>query len=160
MPSLCVILESIKDEKVLIDILWSVSYITASQEEEFVDVILEELPMKKIMKCLECTNKALKVPSLRIVGNIAACSALKCQMLFDHNVLHTLQHSFVTNNIPILREVCWILSNLAAGPIEHIQLIINQETLLTSLFRIISTSDITVIIYIYIYICRRKRRQQ
>ena len=152
MPILCVKLDWYEDPNVLINILWSLCCITESQNEEFVDAILEEPPMKKIMICIKCENTKLNVLSVGIVSNIAAYSALKCQKLFDYKVLHALEKSIATNNIPILREVCLILCNLAVGPIEHIQLIINQESLLNSLFTLIITSDITVIIYIYIYI--------
>ena len=155
------IFNSIEDKScILSDILWCFSYITDYEESsddlieyknELVHEIIKKLNLAKVIKLLE-EKESIRSPTLRIIGNLTTYENVEyADLLPENNLIKYLGICMNNNLTSVIQETCWIISNIATGPIEHIEQIIQSE-LITLLFSAIKDQDITVLYYIYIYI--------
>lgn len=60
-------------------------------------------------------------PALRVVGNILAGDDVQTQMCLDCNVLFYLEQLLSVDNILIVKEALWCISNITAGNEKQIQ---------------------------------------
>jgi hypothetical protein len=61
------------------------------------------------------------IPALRVIGNLLTTSdADKISMMLEYNLLDKINSLMLSTSTNIIKECCWALSNIAAGPPEHI----------------------------------------
>ena len=155
------IFNSIEDKGILSDILWCFSYITENVESpdelikykiELFHKTIKELDFAKVIKLLEMEEKSIRTPTLMIIGNLTNTENVAyTELLLENELIKYLEFCMDNNHNSVIRETCWIISNIATGPPHHIDQIIQSE-LIALLFRVIKYQDITVIYIIYIYI--------
>jgi importin subunit alpha-1 len=73
-------------------------------------------------------DHSLFVPSLRSMGNILTSSdSLIIERCLFHNVLTPLTEIMFSNSSHMIKECCWALSNITAGPSAHIEALVESE---------------------------------
>lgn len=78
--------------------------------------------------CDECAL-FFQIPSLRTVGNIVTGTEHQTQMAIDAGLLKVLPHLLRHPKTSIQKEAAWVLSNVAAGSQQQIQLLIVYDLL-------------------------------
>ena len=97
------------------DILWAVSYISDGPDER-IDDILTYFDPKKFIELMIHNKDTIKVPALRIVGNIITGNDVQTQTMLDLNVIDNLKlllESPIKESIR--KEIMWTISNITAG---------------------------------------------
>lgn len=84
-----------------------------------------------------------QTPSLRTVGNIVTGTDHQTQLAIDAGILRVLPRLLLYPKSSIQKEAAWTLSNVAAGPQEHIQELIDCDVLppVLALLRNVSGTD-------------------
>lgn len=160
LPIICQTILEKKDEKIMGDSLWALSYISDYGDNEVVEAlnnfkILEVLigimaeankqhkhflsnshqVTPKDMQSWECKQSRFCQPCMRIVGNIVTGTDEQTQLILNEgfldNILFYLNHS--TQNVR--REIIWCLSNIGAGNNEQIEEIISREWLMKDIMK-------------------------
>lgn len=70
-----------------------------------------------------------QTPSLRTVGNIVTGSDHQTQLAIEAGILSVLPQLLLYPKSSIQKEAAWTLSNVAAGPQQHIQQLIDCNIL-------------------------------
>jgi len=90
-------------------------------------------------------DKNLFLNVLRILGNFSANEDSFTAVIVEKNIITVLkkclQHK---NENSISREICWILSNIAAGLEEHTDLFFRTEGLIETLFNVLKEGETEV----------------
>lgn len=136
LPNLCRLTFS-SDEDVLSDVCWALSYIDG--DSEVIQQIIDLGIVRKVIQLMMSQKMKIKVPALRIIGNLATGNDVQTRTLLNCNLLPCL-HSFLGGTKPELaKEACWILSNIAAGPTSHIDMLL-QANFVPQLLAILNSS--------------------
>jgi hypothetical protein len=133
-PSLPVICELLRqdDEEAITDSSWALSYITDNgggiTVEEAIHCAQAFIPR------LRHDSVTVVVPTLRTLGNIVTSpDNAVTQACIDCGCLPPLHSLLRSQKTPILKETCWVISNITAGTISQIQAVLDAgiiETLL------------------------------
>jgi importin subunit alpha-6/7 len=65
-------------------------------------------------------NLAIAMPMIRCIGNIVTGDEYQTQIAINGGVLLSLNELIQHSNKMIRKEVCWVLSNITAGPDHQI----------------------------------------
>lgn len=117
----------IKDEEVTSNVLWALSYFSDA-DAKYSRLILENINLKVILDCVLNQNLKIKVPALRVVGCILASDEKDVEEVLDLGGLEVLK-KLITNpstECSILKEGCWAISNITAGPFKHIEQVLDS----------------------------------
>lgn len=138
------------DEEIVKDSLWALGY-AVDCSVEIGNLLLKSQILGLIFKLLECLVKRLNnmesdpvlektakfcvMPILRIIGNIITGTDEQTNILTTYNnnallpYLYEIYYKYdeLYKLARIRKEICWILSNIAAGPKEHGDLLINYK---------------------------------
>jgi len=120
----------ITDKSCLVDSLCTIANLTSCAPEKISDII-HAMEVKRIVKFLSSEEIALQTPALRIFGNMAVGSEDDARKIIDVGVLTEIYKILMntTTSPGIFTECLWIISNLACGPPNHIQELINERIL-------------------------------
>ncbi|CAK78560.1 unnamed protein product (macronuclear) [Paramecium tetraurelia] len=128
------IIIAVDEEQQLIDACWGLGYL--SQNDNQIHLLVKFGVIEKLVMLLHLENKNIVIPALRILGNILTGTEEQTDQVLNAGVLQgfiiQLQQS---NNQAIRQDICWALSNIAAGTVTQIKQIITKDSLLLSLFR-------------------------
>lgn len=97
--------------------LWTLASITDVNdgewdEEKIISIAMENIGNKKA---------SIKIPSIRILGNICAENDSCTSRVISQGGLNALVSELqAEERSPILLELCWALSNVSSGPSLHI----------------------------------------
>lgn len=120
-------------EQVKIDACWSLAHITDIGIIQ-VTYLLNSKLHEYVLPLLSNSSEALQTPIIRIAGNISTGDQACCQLILDYNCLLVFKNILsYSHNERILREVCWTISNIAAGTQKQIQKIIDTNGLIDTL---------------------------
>lgn len=132
LPVMSEVLSHTRDEAVLIDGLWSVSFITddttptserldcAAQLDGFVPLLVT---------FLRSSVFAIQSAALRCIGNLAAGTDAHTQSLLDADALSSLLALLVSSKKSLRKEACWAISNISAGNARHVDAIVDANLL-------------------------------
>lgn len=82
---------------------------------------------------------------LRILGNFSANEHVYTTEIVEKNILRNLKIVLEEKNPSnIIKEICWILSNIAAGLEEHVDMFYKEDGLVNILFKILKTESFDV----------------
>ncbi|KJE94089.1 hypothetical protein CAOG_04781 [Capsaspora owczarzaki ATCC 30864] len=127
-PALSVIpiLLYVKDEEILTDTCWALSYLTDADSLQ-IQTIVDTGITPRLTELLLHHNINVVTPAVRTVGNIVTADDRLTQVVVNHGVLAklgTLLHGLRDN---IKKEACWTISNITAGSADQIQAVINAN---------------------------------
>ena len=128
------------------DILWGLSFLTENSSE-YVELMFESVSPKRLAQLLLHENHGIKVAAMRIVGNVCACSESDTDTLIANDCLEGLKRIITSGNSEptLVKEGCWVVSNIAAGP-AHIQKLITTDIIKIIAFLIGCAKDFAVIL--------------
>jgi len=82
---------------------------------------------------------------LRVLGNFSANEQEYTEEIIKFNILQRLKEILAKDPPSIItKEICWILSNIAAGLEEHVDLFFTNKDMLAILFNILKRDDLEV----------------
>jgi len=114
----------------LSDVLWGISYLTDSTS----DVLQAAIDAGIVAACvpmLDASNHIdVILPALRVCGNAVAGNDQQTQAALDANLLTFLQPLTHSGNRRLRKEACWIVSNVAAGTPQQVNLLLREIDLL------------------------------
>lgn len=115
---------SFKDEEVVGDSIWAISYITGSSNEG-IQCIVDSGIVSRVVELMVHTNQSIMVPALRTIGNIASGTNYQTQSLITFNALPNLVLLINHTKKMVRKEALWASSNLAAGTPTQLQKMID-----------------------------------
>jgi len=119
-----------RDEEVLTDSCWALSYITDDQttgNQKIAAVIQQKDVCSRLIHLLQHGKSSVQVPSLRTIGNIVTGDDHQTQAMLRHNPLPALLGMLSCQKKTLRKETCWTISNITAGTPEQIQQVINAN---------------------------------
>lgn len=112
------------DSQVVVDATWGLSYISDGPAER-VQTVLNAGIVPKIVEHMICPAPALKIPAIRIIGNIASGDDEQTQVIINCGALPSFCDLMRHSKRAIRKEVCWTVSNIAAGESHQIDALMN-----------------------------------
>jgi hypothetical protein len=112
------------DDQILIDTLWSVSYLSEGDNHR-IQAVIEAGVVRRCVELLLHKNTLVQTPALRALGNMVTGDDAQTQIVLNCGVLPPLCTLLDNPKRVIRKEACWTISNITAGSSEQIQLVIN-----------------------------------
>ncbi|VDO92323.1 unnamed protein product [Soboliphyme baturini] len=136
--------EYFDDESIIADNCWSLANLMTDHENF---LIIEEIIRFGFCPQLVRTLKSAKGDderldgALRATGNIATGTDQQTQVLLDNDFLGTAALLLENPELTVVRETCWVLSNITAGTRDQIQQFLEYPGLLTKVASILNKDD-------------------
>lgn len=114
------------DTEIGVQVLWAFSHIL-DWDKEAMDLVMENATLQTISHRLSHPSTDMRRAALRVLGNICSGPVDYVEKVLASGCIPTLQ-AWVRPHFEdqeLLKEACWLLSNVAVGPTEHIQLLID-----------------------------------
>ncbi|CAJ0573317.1 unnamed protein product, partial [Mesorhabditis spiculigera] len=127
------------DKTVRQDSCWAASYLTDGPDEQIQIAVEAGLP--SLVKGMLSDNDGVLAPALRVLGNMATGNDQLTQYVVDLGVLDLLPRLVErTKSTTIVKECCWLISNIIAGTQAQIQAVIDAN-LLPLVVQVMATGD-------------------
>jgi importin subunit alpha-6/7 len=136
IPALVSIVMNSTKNSIIIDALWAISYISDGEDER-IDAILKTNNgiAARLVQLVSSGDSALMAPAVRILGNFASGNEEQTQSVIDAGLLNIALNVLNSGKKNLRKEMCWLLSNIAAGTPKQIASLMNtkhlSETLIT-----------------------------
>lgn len=119
----------IKDDGIIHDILWAI-VLLMENDPLYIENIVDNVNMKRVIELLEFGNPKQKVACLRIIGTATCHSDVATEDLVALDCLKPLKKILLNNDgssNPLIKEACWVISNIAVENIRAIQVLISLD---------------------------------
>jgi len=145
VPYLIESLASETDKEIVVENLWTCAYISDTGDEAIQGFVQCGILTKVANVVLtQVDNIVLLTPALRTLSNIVSGSDDATDYIISLNVVPTIVALLSHAKIAIRKEVCFFLSNVAAGTQPHIDYIFKFPSLLTKLKGVVLNDDATI----------------
>eukprot|EP01025_Chloroclados_australasicus_P032313 TRINITY_DN3275_c0_g1_i4.p1 TRINITY_DN3275_c0_g1~~TRINITY_DN3275_c0_g1_i4.p1 ORF type:complete len:549 (+),score=80.48 TRINITY_DN3275_c0_g1_i4:238-1647(+) len=142
LPTLARLVHS-KDEEVVTDSCWALSYLSDGTNDNIQEVIQSGI-CRKLVELLMHFQTSVLVPALRTVGNIVTGDDLQTQVIINCGALSCFLHLLNTAyKKSIKKEACWAISNITAGTQNQIQAVI-EAGLIPPLVQMLTFSELDI----------------
>lgn len=118
-----------EDADIISDCLWAINYMADTDNDILIGQIAGGEVLPKIIQSCGDKDFSIFVPALRALGNILTTNdhTIVERALFE-GALEKLTSVLYGSNSNVIKEVCWALSNIVAGPPEHIMQLVDSST--------------------------------
>ncbi|WOL06693.1 importin subunit alpha-4 [Canna indica] len=132
-----------RDEEVLTDACWALSYLSDGTSDKIQSVIEAGVCPRLVELMLHPSSRVL-LPALRTVGNIVTGDDAQTQLVIDKGALPYLQQLLTRGyKKSIIKEACWTVSNITAGSTAQIQAVIDAN-IISSLVQLLQHAEFDI----------------
>ena len=111
-----------EDPQIMSDCLWTLSYITTTNDDELLDHISQNDMIIRLCECLASTDLSIYVPALRVVGNILSTNDPQIvERCLWNGIIDRLVPLLYQSNSNLIKEALWCFSNITAGPVSQVE---------------------------------------
>jgi importin subunit alpha-1 len=112
----------VRDEDVLADACWALSYIAddKTSENARIGIVVNGGVCRKLVPLLAHMSRKVRTPALRAIGNILTGDAVQTEAVLKCGVLGHLSKLMVDEKNITRKEACWAVSNITAGSASQI----------------------------------------
>ena len=115
----------LNNSEVVSNILRALLFLTSAYDN-VISYITEEVPITLLVEHVRRSDRNCGMLALRALGNVCASSGTTHEELFGNEFLLVVVKLLETTSDPtVLKEVCWVVSNLAACPEPNLQKLID-----------------------------------
>lgn len=133
-----------KDEEVVADALWTLTYLSDAGSNAAIQLVVEAGLLPILVEGLSSRSRQVVYPSIRTLGTIVSGTDLQTEAALDAGMLPPLHaHLKEAREMRTKKEATWALSNITAGTVEQIQRVVN-EGFLHTLVRLIQEGVVDV----------------
>jgi importin subunit alpha-1 len=121
------LLQNIQDEEVAADALWCFAYaVEGANERDVMDYACRSGILPGVVSSVLSSNTVLSAAALRLAGNIVTGDDAQTQSMINAGIVPAVVHGLASGHFRrITREAYWLLSNIAAGNRDQIQLLLD-----------------------------------
>lgn len=137
------------DEELATEIAWVVVYLSALSNYATSIMVKSDLLQLLVERLATSDSLQLLIPILRSLGNLVASDAyttnevLVAGSKITDNVIAGLAKCLNSEHRVLKKEAAWVLSNIAAGSVEHKKLIFSSEAT-SALLRLVVTAPFDI----------------
>jgi len=113
-----------KDENILADACWALSYLSDGPNKQ-IQAVIESGVCSRLVELLNHSSSTVQVPALRAVGNIVTGDERQTETMLECDVVPALLGMLSSSKKGIVKEACWTLSNITAGNSAQIQRVLD-----------------------------------
>ncbi|KAG2403049.1 hypothetical protein LR48_Vigan176s000400 [Vigna angularis] len=117
------------DDELATEVAWVVVYLSALSNIATNKLVKSDVLELLVNKLSTSNSLPLMIPILRSLGNLIAgdSQAINAVLIPGRNAIEVLVKCLNCQNRVLKKEAAWVLSNIAAGLVEHKQLIYSSE---------------------------------
>lgn len=117
----------VDDPDVMSDCLWALNYIADTEDEDLIESLASSEILPRVISSIGDKEHKVFVPALRCLGNILTTDDQQIvEKAIFWGALKQMSTLLYSSNSGLIKECCWALSNICAGPPEHISLLVND----------------------------------
>jgi len=111
-----------EDSEIISDCLWSISHLADTNDDNIIGMIASGETLPIIIQAMSSKDFSVFVPGLRAMGNILTTNDTDViERCIFNGVLTPITNIMYSSNANLIKECCWALSNITAGPASHIE---------------------------------------
>jgi hypothetical protein len=136
VPSLCKYLNTANDDKEIASCLYTVFKLSSTNSrilEKFISSNIYHIISQYIYETQNLANKTFCV---KIISNLTGGNDVQTQRLIEEGIIYLFKQLLEEDEVKILKEALWGLSNICAGTVSQIQKVYD-EGLITKVFELI-----------------------
>lgn len=138
LPALATLINANMDQDVAVDAAWALSYLSDGSEDR-IQAVIDAQVAPRLVEML-VAGGSLLVPALRTLGNFVTGSEAQTQVAIDAGLLTALVPLLSHNRKNVRKEVCWVLSNVAAGSSSQLKQLVEQKNMLAKVLQQMGSS--------------------
>jgi len=120
LPEICRHLRESRDQEILTDALWSLSYISDGPNN-YIQAVIDTNVVPRVVELLSHESTSVGTPALRTVGNLVTGDDTQTDTVLNCNPFGAVMFLMSSTKMKIRKECCWLLSNICAGPLYQVQ---------------------------------------
>ncbi|XP_022745803.1 importin subunit alpha-2-like isoform X4 [Durio zibethinus] len=125
LPALARLIHS-KDEEVLTDACWALSYLSDGTNDK-IQAVIEAGVCGRLVDLLLHLSPSVLIPALRTIGNIVTGDDVQTQAVIEANIIAPLVHLLQNAEFDIKKEAAWAISNATSGGThDQIKFLVSQ----------------------------------
>ena len=111
------------DTEILIEALNGITRV----EEKSIKLAMQYINFERVLYFLTTEDEDVKCAAIKAIGGLCFGSDEAITKLLRTNLLQSIKEILKNSkNVDLLQSVCWTLSNIAFGPKEHVQALIDS----------------------------------
>jgi importin subunit alpha-2 len=112
------------DSEILIEALNGITQV----EEKSIKLVMEYINFERVLYFLTTEDEEVKCAAIKAIGGLCFGSDKVITKLLKTTLLQSIKAILKNSkSVELLQSTCWTLSNIAFGPKEHIQALIDSE---------------------------------
>ena len=142
LPVLAALLQTSKNNEILVDVCWSLSYLSDGNEQR-IQAVMENNVASLLVNRLDVSVPSLINPIIRCLGNFVSGSDAQTQAVVDCGVIEKTPVLLSTagQRKVVKKETCWLLSNIAAGTHQQINAIFKERSVMSTVVNLVQRGE-------------------
>jgi len=134
----------LQDNNIISDACWAFSYLT--QQGHIGPILDTGIVCQRLVELISIPERSDKIliPAVRTIGNIVSGDESETDAIINCNALPAMLGLLNHEKTTLRKEVCWAISNIAAGNSEQVQKIIDCQGLINKLVSLLKTDKFEI----------------